>query len=89
MTYNLNVDLKPCPFCGESPNERFTTTYSRSNNYIQYEIYCYPCNIDRHDSVESGCNSEKLLGLMDKVQKMWNTRVERGNNYVGDNHANP
>ena len=79
MNYNPHFDLKPCPFCGTLPKERFSIDSYALNlgKFIKYSVGCYKDQIEMYDVIEGGSSFEEVVNVMRKVHKQWNTRVEK------------
>lgn len=81
-------ELKPCPFCGETPvieHSRLNESrFTASEYYYTVKIRCPRCNIGTKDTVTSfqinGIGNLYLLqDGVSTAAKIWNTRVESEN----------
>ena len=75
----MNIDVKPCPFCGELPDVYFKTKHGTSvvhdAGYIC--VICKKCDYRFESSnVESGTPFYRLLAVYEEVIAKWNRRCE-------------
>lgn len=72
MAEFLDVDLKPCPFCGFKPDPNDDDCiYPVDAGRKIWQLVCY-----EHGG---GCNAEVLGSSVEDVIERWNTRVEVNN----------
>ena len=83
-----NPELKPCPFCGETPvieHSRLNESrFTPNEYYYTVKIMCPRCNIGTKDTITSyqinGIGNLYLLqDGVSTAAKIWNTRAESGN----------
>ena len=69
-------ELKPCPFCGEKPEKRFSFT----SEHFCVSISCNKCYTSKEERVylKEGYSfvnpSEKFIEAEEKAIKKWNQR---------------
>lgn len=65
--------LKRCPFCGGDPK-----TNVRGFDVIIFSVVCTECGIKKTIPLKTAdeCNFLAVEIAMDKVCKLWNTRIE-------------
>lgn len=74
------IELKPCPFCGEKPDDYIRAI--GNVNAAQLHLYIICCNCEMNGSIikrsieiPSGSPYERLIEAHEKLIKDWNTRV--------------
>ena len=77
----MMADLKRCPFCGESPKTNFrVTSLGCNSDAVQFSVVCDKCGA--HKTVELKVNRDccflDVEIAMNKVYKLWNTRMGDG-----------
>lgn len=72
---NIMTELKPCPFCGEKPDDYIRTIPGTSQTKIVMYIICHKCEIEKSVDIQSGVPFERLIEAHEKLIKDWNTRV--------------
>lgn len=83
------VDLKPCPFCGNKPEIKCTSSGIQSGEvngfYRQYKLWCpnCGCNTGRVSCVSFDYSPHTGLradeSKLNEAIKAWNRREEDGN----------
>ena len=68
------IELKPCPFCGEKPDDYIMTISGISQTKIEMYILCRKCEIQKFIDIQSGVPFERLIEAHEKLIKDWNTR---------------
>lgn len=68
------IELKPCPFCGEKPDEHIRAISGISQMKIVMYIICHKCEIEKSTDIQSGVPFERLIEAHEKLIKDWNTR---------------
>ena len=48
------IELKPCPFCGEKPDDYVMTISGISQTKIEMYIVCRKCEIQKFIDIQSG-----------------------------------
>lgn len=69
------AELKPCPFCGEKPDNYIKTISGISQTKIVMYIICRKCEIKKSTDIQEGVPFERLIEAHEKLIKDWNTRV--------------
>ncbi len=69
------TELKPCPFCGERPDDYVMTLSGISQTKIEMDIICRKCEIRKSIDIQSGVPFERLIEAHNKLIEDWNTRV--------------
>ena len=72
---NIMAELKPCPFCGEKPDDYIKTISGISQVKIVMYIICRKCEIEKSTDIQGGVPFERLIEAHEKLIKDWNTRV--------------
>lgn len=72
---NIMTELKPCPFCGEKPDDYIKTISGISQTKIVMYIICRKCEIEKSTDIQEGVPFERLIEAHEKLIKDWNTRV--------------
>lgn len=68
------IELKPCPFCGEKPDDYIKTISGIGQIKIVMYIICRKCEIEKSTDIQSGVPFERLIEAHEKLIKDWNTR---------------
>lgn len=71
---NIMAELKPCPFCGEKPDDYIKTISGISQVKIVMYIICRKCEIEKSTDIQAGVPFERLIEAHEKLIKDWNTR---------------
>lgn len=72
MVEFLDVDLKPCPFCGFKPDPNDDDCiYPGDRERTIWQLVCYETG--------GGCAATVLGSSVEDVIERWNTRVEVNN----------
>lgn len=69
------AELKPCPFCGEKPDDYIMTISGISRTKIEMYIVCRKCEIQKFIDIQSAVPFERLIEAHNKLIENWNTRV--------------
>lgn len=72
---NIMAELKPCPFCGEKPDDYLRATKEIDQTKIVMYITCYKCQIEKSTYVQGYASFKKLIEAHEKLIKDWNTRA--------------
>lgn len=72
---NIMTELKPCPFCGEKPDDYIKTISGISQTKIVMYVICRKCEIEKSTDIQGGVPFERLIEAHEKLIKDWNTRV--------------
>ena len=74
-------ELKPCPFCGEKPDD-YIRNYMKNGGNLSIETYiiCRKCEskdniVKKSVVISSGVPYKRLIEAREKLIKDWNTRV--------------
>lgn len=71
----MNIDLKPCPFCGELPDMYFRINQGISYNAGNIRVRCLKCDYYFASSnIESGAPFYRLLAAYEEITEKWNRR---------------
>lgn len=70
---NIMTELKPCPFCGEKPDDYIKTMSGISQAIVMY-ITCRKCGIEKSTAIQTGVLFERLIEAHEKLIKDWNAR---------------
>ena len=70
--------IKPCPFCGDIPDNYVNVIAGRSQNMINCYVICRKCEIKKSISIQSGLPIIHLYEANNKLIEEWNTRKEGG-----------
>ena len=68
------IELKPCPFCGEKPDDHLMAIPEIDRTKIVMYIICRKCEIEKSTAIQSGVPFERLIEAHEKLIKDWNTR---------------
>ena len=66
-------ELKPCPFCGEKPDNYISTIHP---DRIKAKVICRKCDIEMSDFDNSGIPFLRLCAMNEKVIDKWNRRAD-------------
>ena len=69
-----NIKLKPCPFCGGNALSRIRIMRNDPVDYVQLQIYCSKCNINRVKTIDNNRTLDNLQTVMGQLIDSWNTR---------------
>ena len=69
------IELKPCPFCGEKPDNYLRATTEIDQTKIVMYITCCKCRIEKSTYVQGYVSFERLIEAHEKLIKDWNTRA--------------
>lgn len=73
---NIMTELKPCPFCGEKPDDYLRAMSSAIGQMkIVMYITCRKCRIEKSIYVQGCASFERLIEAHEKLIKDWNTRA--------------
>lgn len=72
---NIMAELKPCPFCGEKPDNYLRATTEIDQTKIVMYITCCKCRIEKSTYVQGYVSFERLIEAHEKLIKDWNTRA--------------
>lgn len=71
-----NHDLKPCPFCGETPiTEIGLARYGKLGDCITIKVVCAECHVTKSVYIREGTDFDAVKDTMNKVISGWNERV--------------
>lgn len=73
-------ELKPCPFCGGDPRTDVRVTQKCSGDgmdIIDFSVSCVSCGTNKTIRMKLGktCEFIDVLDAMEKVEEVWNKRV--------------
>lgn len=68
----MSVELKPCPFCGES-HKLFCTVSNMGGCHVLGEIGCIGCKVEIRHVFDSEFTDESIKK---QLTKEWNRRAE-------------
>lgn len=70
-----NYELKPCPFCGNTPEASVTVEpVTIRDNCMALQIYCSACRTSKRYIVHPGTSFLLLSKQMSAIIKDWNRR---------------
>lgn len=69
------IKLKPCPFCGGTPNCYIKVLRGMSQDYIKIAVTCNKCDIEKEYRVASGSPFELIIKAYIEANKEWNRRA--------------
>ena len=72
---NIMTELKPCPFCGEKPDDYIKALLNSVQMKIRMYVVCHKCGVEKSTDIRSGAPFERLIEAHEKLIKDWNTRV--------------
>lgn len=72
---NIMTELKPCPFCGEKPDDYIKALVNSVQMKIRMYVVCHKCGVEKSTDIRSGAPFERLIEAHEKLIKDWNTRV--------------
>lgn len=79
-TFFVPIDLKSCPFCGESPYSKIYMVNGFNDvPQLRAKIACEKCHIQKYKDMNIVVEEPTFLNvinLMSEVTKDWNTRAE-------------
>lgn len=68
-------ELKPCPFCGETPiTEIGLARYGGLGDCITISIVCAECHVAKSVYIREGTDFDIVKESMEKIIEEWNTR---------------
>lgn len=71
-----NYELKPCPFCGNTPEASVTVEpVTIRDNCMALQIYCSVCRTSKRYIVHPGTSFLLLSNQMSAIIKDWNGRI--------------
>ncbi len=74
-----NIELKPCPFCGEKPITTVKAVCEKGTDYIRFKVHCYKCRAEQYVDILSGSsNFKEVEKAKQEVAEVWNRRVGNG-----------
>lgn len=72
---NIMTELKPCPFCGEKPDDYIKALLNSVQMKIRMYVVCHKCGVEKSTDIQSEAPFERLIEAHEKLIKDWNTRV--------------
>lgn len=61
------IELKPCPFCGEKPDDYVKAILGMNQAKIEVHIICRKCEIQKSTDIQSGVPFERLIEAHNKL----------------------
>lgn len=72
----MNIDIKPCPFCGETPDVYLGIKSGAISNVAYVYVVCRKCEYRfESETVQAGTPINRLANANNTVITKWNERV--------------